>query len=103
MKPTLLEIAEAYPDMTINIKLSDLLDSFRTIVEEIDERHQQELPVKEDDKLITREDAMQQLGVSGSTLWRWAKVKYLSPVKIGVMVRYHQSDIDELKKRKGGW
>lgn len=103
MKPTLLQIAEAYPDMTISVKLSELLDSFREIAEEIYERRYQEMLEEKEDKLISREEAMKQLDVSSSTLWRWAKEKYLCPVKHGVKVKYHQSDIDELNKRRGGW
>ena len=41
MKPTLQQIAEAYPDITISVKLSDLLDSFRTIAEEIYEKREE--------------------------------------------------------------
>ena len=103
IKPTLLQIAESYPDITISVKLSDLLDSFREIAEEIYERRYQEMLVEKEDKLITADEAIEQLGVSRSTLWRWAKEKYLCPVKHGVKVKYHQRDIDELNQRRGGW
>lgn len=103
MKPTLQQIAEAYPDMTISVKLSDLLDSFRQIAEEIYEKREEEIRVEKEDVLITREEAMNQLGVSSSTLWRWDKEKYLCSVKIGALRRYHQKDIDALKDKRGGW
>ena len=102
MKPTLLEIAESYPDMTINVKLSDLLEAFRSIADEIHDAFEQEATAKRNDKLISREEAMRQLGVCGSTLWRWAKVGYLRPVMHGAKVKYYQSDIDELSERQGG-
>ena len=101
MKPTLLQIVEAYPDISINIKLSDLLEAFRQIAEEIQETRENERAAEEKDILITREDAMEQLGVSSSTLWRWNQENYLKPVKIGVKARYHQSDIDKLKQKYG--
>ena len=103
MKPTLQQIAEAYPDMTISVKLSDLLDSFRTIAEEIYEKREEEIRAENEDVLITREEAMKQLGISSSTLWRWNQEKYLCPVKVGVKCRYHQRDIDALKDKQGGW
>lgn len=68
MEPTIQQIAEAYPDMTISIKLSDLLDSFRQIAEEIYEKREEEIRAEKEDVLITREEAMEQLGISSSTL-----------------------------------
>lgn len=96
MKPTLWQIAESYPDISINIKLPDLLDAFRQVAEEIYETHQREEAVKREDVLITREEAMRQLGVSSSTLWRWEKDDYLKPVRHGARVKFHQRDIDAL-------
>ena len=58
MTPTLLQIVEAYPDISINIKLSDLLEAFRQIAEEIQETRENERAAEEKDVLITREDAM---------------------------------------------
>lgn len=103
MEPTIQQIAEAYPDMTISIELSDLLDSFRQIAEEIYEKREEEIRAEKEDVLITREEAMEQLGISSSTLWRWDKEKYLCPVKIGALRRYHQRGIDALKDKQGGW
>lgn len=103
MKPTLLEIAESYPDMTINVKLSELLEAFRTIADDICATHVIEVPEEKEDVLLTREEVSKQLGVSETTLWRWDKEGYLKSTKLGVAVRYHQSDIDALKQKRGGW
>lgn len=81
MKLTLQQIAEAYPDMTISVKLSDLLDSFRLIAEEIYEKREEEVRAEKEDVLITREEAMKQLGISSTTLWRWDQEKYLCQSK----------------------
>lgn len=51
---------------------------------------------------MTREDAAKALNVTLSTLWRWAKMGYLNPVKIGTKVLYRATDIDSMLKRKGG-
>lgn len=103
MSPTLQQLADAYPDITVSVKLSDLLTAFRLIAEEIYEKREEEVRVEKEDVLITREEAMKQLGVSNSTLWRWDKAKYLCTVKLGGLIRYHQKDIDELKNKRGGW
>ena len=45
---------------------------------------------------VTRDEAARQLKVSFPTLWRWAKSGFLTPVKVGKAVLYHQTDIDVL-------
>ena len=99
MKPSLLEIAESFPDISVNIKLSDLLETFRQLAEEIYEAHEREKAVKEEDYLVSREEVMKLLGVSPSTLWRWQKENYLKPVRQGVKVKFHKRDIDALMGR----
>lgn len=51
---------------------------------------------------MTRDDAARALNVTLSTLWRWAKIGYLVPVKIGAKVLYRASDIEDILNRKGG-
>lgn len=41
---------------------------------------------------------MKMLGVSRCTLYRWEKIKYLMPVRIGVRIRYKLTDIKKLMK-----
>ncbi|MBQ1754319.1 MAG: helix-turn-helix domain-containing protein [Bacteroidales bacterium] len=45
---------------------------------------------------------MEKLGVSRSTLWRWSQIGYLTPVKVGVSVRYKADEVDALVTNKGG-
>lgn len=99
MKPTLLEIAESYPDLSINIKLSDLLDAFKQVAEEIYEAREREIAIEKEDYLVSREEVMKMLGVSPTTLWRWQKEEYLKPVRQGVKVKFHKRDIDALMGR----
>lgn len=98
MKPNLLQLAEEYPDLCINIKLSELLEAFRQIADEIYEAKENERVAKEKGQLISRDAAMKQLGVCESTLWRWDKAGYLKPVRLGAKIKYYQRDIDRLKE-----
>lgn len=52
MKPSLLQLAEEYPDLCINIKLSELLEAFRQVAEEIHESYEDERAAKQNDVLI---------------------------------------------------
>ena len=39
------------------------------------------------------EDAAKIIGVDKSTLWRWEKQGYLTPIRVGKKVKYKGSDI----------
>ncbi len=75
-----------------------MLEAFgKQLISETRKELQAELQAKQEDKLITRKDAREQLDVNYSTLWHWERLKYLTPVKIGGRVFYHNSDLNKLK------
>lgn len=49
-----------------------------------------------DETLISRKDVRKILKVSNSTLWRWAKIKYLEPTRIGGRRYYKVLDIKKI-------
>jgi len=97
-----MTIAKAFPDMTVSIRLRDLMEANEELVRKVRaeaEREQARRDRQAGDRLIPKEEARQQLGgPNHSTLWRWEKAGYLTPVKIGVKVFYRRSDIDSLIK-----
>ncbi len=48
---------------------------------------------EKNDRLITKEEAKQLLGVCDATLWHWDRKDYLKPVKVGCKVRYRETDV----------
>lgn len=96
MKANLLQIAELYPNVNITIKLSDLLEAFREIAEEIHNTYEDERAAKDSEILIPRQEVLQLLGVNSTTLWRWNKEGYLKAVKVGAKTKYRKCDIDKL-------
>lgn len=107
MKHDLIQLAEQYPGLTISVSLDDLLTAGRTLRDEILDSLDRPTPVlpapvKEEDDLLTKKEALQKLGVSVTTLWRWAQDGYLTPIKVGIQVRYRLSDINAILVRKGG-
>lgn len=57
--------------------------------------------VHADDKLLTRKEAAEYLGVKESTLAAWASRRTTVPfVKLGRLVRYRKSSLDALKESK---
>ena len=94
MEQNLLELVSHYPDLTISVKASDLITVNRQIFAEELEK----LLAKSRDRptLVDRQNAMQQLGASSTTLWRFQKLGLLTPVRIGNKARYRQSEIDAI-------
>lgn len=45
---------------------------------------------------LSIKDVISRLDVSRTTLWRWEKSGYLTPVRVGNKVRYKASDINKL-------
>ena len=53
-----------------------------------------------DEALISADKAAEMLDVSRPTLWRWEKLGYLIPMKIGGKLRYRLSDVKNIIKPK---
>lgn len=107
MKHDLVQLAEQYPRLTISVSLDDLLTAGRTLADELLDsivrtHDEHPAPAKEEDELLTKEETRRKLGVSVTTLWRWAQDGYLTPIKVGVQVRYRLSDINAILVKKGG-
>ena len=100
MMTDLLHLAEAYPEISINIKLSELLDAFRQIAEDIHENYETERAARDGQTLIPKAEVLKLLGVNSTTLWRWDKEGYLKVVKQGRKAKYRKSDIDELMGKR---
>ncbi len=61
------------------------------------ERQEREQQSKKDEYMTTKE-VCKLLSVTKPTLWRWAQIKYLVPVKVGRKNFYKASDIEVLRK-----
>lgn len=58
----------------------------------------QSLFPESDESMFSKKDVMIGLNVSHTTLWKWQKSGYLTPVKIGKRVYYKRGDIERLTK-----
>ena len=62
------------------------------------QRIEQHLDNKEDSRLISRKEVIQQLGICEATLFRWEKTGQISrAATIGRRVYYNLSDLKQLK------
>ena len=50
------------------------------------------------ERLLSKKQVADRIGVDKSTLWRWEKENYLVPIRFGKKVRYKESDIIEIEE-----
>lgn len=96
----LAELASSYPGLMVTVKCSDLIEAIRIVVEETKLQREQANSDQPTETYLTEDEVKQMLDVSHSTLWRWQKQVYLSPVKIGRKNRYRKSEIEALINKK---
>lgn len=78
--------------------LGDLRQLFADWHDEQTAKEQSELQRKKKEDYLTVNEVCEILGVTKPTLWRWSKMNYLVPTKVGKKNFYKASDIDALRK-----
>ena len=87
----------------VQISANDLREVMRSFYEEERQRIEAERKINRERPTLTRKETAKILGVTLSTLWKWAQMGYLVPVKIGTRVMYRPTDVDAmLEKHMGG-
>ncbi len=86
------------------INANDLKEIVGGIVREERERTAQEERERKEHGTVGRKETAKMLGVSVSTLWKWAQCGYLIPIKVGTKVLYRYRDIEAMliKQEEGG-
>ena len=94
----MIGMAREFPEMSVTIRLSDLLKANEVLAMRVREEARREARAVYEDELVPKEEARKRLlgGVDPSTLWRWEKAGYLAPVRIGTKVYYKRGDIARL-------
>ncbi len=91
-------LAMEYPDVVIQVKVTDLIEAAHVFAKDLAASN--EFKTKEPilpDTLFTKKEVMELLGISETTLWRWAtKYNYLQPVMIGAERRWRWKDISAI-------
>lgn len=103
---SLIEMARQYPDLSVTIRLGDLLEANEALARRVREEVEREAAAREREaacRLIPREDLIRMLGVDPSTLWRWEnEYGYLRPVRFGRKVYYKETDVQAIIEAHSG-
>ena len=95
----LIEVARQCPDLTVLIRLGDLIEANQSLVEEALMRLEKSVAESRTEIYLSRTKVMEMLEVASATLWRWEKCGYLVPVSVCGKKRYRLSDIQRLLDR----
>jgi hypothetical protein len=96
------EIHKKPDQISLTMTVTGLIELVKTIrlklLEEIESQ-----PPKESNSevgVMTKQEVIEKLNVSSTTLWLWEKKKYLVSVKIGRRIFYRRCDIENLMEGK---
>lgn len=92
----LVQVAQQCPDLTVSIKLSDLVEANAILIAETKRELEQLITDANTETYPSRDKVMELLGVGETTLWRWQKNGYLVPINVGGKRRYRMSDINRI-------
>ena len=92
---TIEEILESGANITLTIKSSDLKEFADCLVNKTAGAIKESF-IKQEEDYLTIPETSRLLHVDKSTLWRWAKNGYLTPVEVGARRLYRKSDVDNL-------
>lgn len=90
------ELLEKGANVSLTVGVSDLNLFARAISEQTRLQIENEVAAQSTESYLTRQQVVNILNVDLSTLWRWTKRNYLNPVRVGGLVRYRKSDIDNI-------
>lgn len=96
MGTNLIELAKQCPELSVTIRLGDLIEANESLIRKVRLELEQLITDANTETYPSREKVAEMLGVEVVTLWRWDKQDYLKPVRIGGKVRYRMSDIQNI-------
>ncbi len=84
-------------DVTITLKASDLTAFGQFLIDNANREAAEKQQMKDEEIYLSPDEVLKVLNIkTRSTLWRWSKRGYLVPVKVGKMLRYKKSDVDQI-------
>ena len=92
----IFEMAKDYPDLTVSIKLGELVEGFNILIGNVKSEMEETISDQQAETYLSRDKVMETLGISSATLWRWQKIGYLIPLPVGGKRRYRMSDVNRI-------
>ncbi|KAA6321069.1 hypothetical protein EZS27_029237 [termite gut metagenome] len=91
-----VELAKQCPDVNITLKAGELIEAIDYCVNRTRKELEQQITDANTESYPSAEQTAKILNVDRSSLWRWAKSGYLTPIEVGGKRRYKMSDIKRI-------
>ena len=103
-KNNIYELAQTFPNISVTIKLSELIEFGKLLIAETKREFEQQIKEQQIKEQNTetypdRAEVMEILGVSYATLWRYEKMGLLNRLPVGGRARYRMSDVKRFMER----
>ena len=92
-KNNIYELAQTFPNISVTIKLSELIEFGKLLIAETKREFEQQIKEQNTETYPIRAEVLKILGVSTSTLWRYEKMGLLKPLDVCGKRRYRMSDV----------
>ncbi|KAA6323907.1 hypothetical protein EZS27_026706 [termite gut metagenome] len=93
---SLIELAKQCPDVNITLKVGELIEAIDYCVNRTRKELEQQITDANTETYPSADQVTKILDVDRSTLHRWWKKGYLTPIEIGGKRRYKMSDINKI-------
>lgn len=95
----ILELIKENSNINITIKGDELMKFADYVISKTRQEINTVIEEERKEKYLTRAEVCEALNVTLMTLYNWNKSGYLKAIKIGKMVKYKKSDIENLLKQ----
>ena len=89
-------LAKECDNLTLSIKAGELVEAIDYCINKTRRELEQSITDSNIETYPSPDQVSKILNVDKSTLWRWNKRNYLSPIKIGGKRRYRMSDVKKI-------
>jgi hypothetical protein len=96
MNVDLIRLSKECPGMIVSISLAELITGIEHCVNFTRKELEQQITDANTETYPSPDQVSKILDVDKSTLWRWRKQGYLTPIEVGGKRRYKMSDIKRI-------
>lgn len=100
----LAKMVESGLTVAFTVTPTQLKEFALEVVHEVFDKREAERAAEREETYLTTEEVCEMMTVTKGTLWRWEKLGYLIPYRVGRKLRYKRSDVEAVltDKRKDG-
>ncbi|MBR6864240.1 MAG: helix-turn-helix domain-containing protein [Bacteroidales bacterium] len=101
----LMELAQQFPQVSITVPAGELLSFGNAIVSETMAQYravlEAQIRAENEEKLLTAREVAALFNVCTKTVTRWKNAGYLTPVPVGGILKYRQSECRRIIEERG--